>query len=645
MSRKVAKVDAELAQYKAESGERIDHMEQTMDSMREESKQRFEGLEKKHDEMMAILLKLANSSPTHPTTVVSAAAVPPPLYTIAAGPPPLYAQTSSPSAPLLFGDDGFLVTAHDEASSATRRKFHNPVSYEYFQPPKGTMPYVTAGIPFGSSGSGPNGERGFVTTGERLRAAVLCLEGPALAWSGSSRETGKASGKPTPARNSVVAPKLSGTTATGGIRPGGGTTKQLFRRMTESEYADKKAKGLCFRCDGKFGPGHRCPDKTLQVLMISEDDAETEEEQEHMHLDTVEVSAHFVTGITSHHTMKLRGTIQGFAVVVLIDSGATHNFVSLKLVEPLNLYVTGSRKTWVTLGNGRVDACYGICCGIHLQLPGLMDGDKQIILRGEPGLQHGESSLRALARGFDDIDEGFVVALTSLHEYAYPESQVNPELDDILTEFSDVFLMPAGLPPLRDHEHAIVLKGGTEPVNGRPYRYPQLQKDEIEKLVGEMIESRIIRPNKFPIPVIDELLDELHGETIFTKLDLKSGYYQIHMKESNFHKTAFQTHEGHYEFLVMPFGLTNAPSTFQALMNRVFDRIYARVEYLGHIITEEGMKADPFKITAMTEWPISKNVRELRGFLGLTGYYRKFVQSYGKIARALTDLLKKDSFK
>nr|GFB76613.1 ankyrin repeat-containing protein [Tanacetum cinerariifolium] len=139
-------------------------------------------------------------------------------------------------------------------------------------------------------------------------------------------------------------------------------------------------------------------------------------------LDTVEVSAHSVAGITSHHTMKLRGTIQGFAVVVLIDSGATHNFVSLKLVEALNLCVTGNRKTGVTLGNGRVDACYGICRGIYLQLPGLMDGDKQIILRGEPGLQRGESSLRALARGFDDIDEGFVVALASLHEYAHPES-------------------------------------------------------------------------------------------------------------------------------------------------------------------------------------------------------------------------------
>ncbi|GAU29071.1 hypothetical protein TSUD_278270 [Trifolium subterraneum] len=124
-----------------------------------------------------------------------------------------------------------------------------------------------------------------------------------------------------------------------------------------------------------------------------------------------------------------------------------------------------------------------------------------------------------------------------------------------------------------------------------------------------------------------------------------------------------RTHEGHYEYLVMPFGLTNAPSTFQALMNEVlrpylrkfvlllFDDILiystnkAEIEYLGHIISGWGVSVDPKKIEDMLKWPIPKDLKGLRGFLGLTGYYRKFIKNYSKIAWPLTQLLKKDNFK
>eukprot|EP00253_Pinus_taeda_P006179 PITA_06179 len=126
--------------------------------------------------------------------------------------------------------------------------------------------------------------------------------------------------------------------------------------------------------------------------------------------------------------------------------------------------------------------------------------------------------------------------------------------------------------------------------------------------------------DKFPIPVIDELLDELHGIIYFAKLDLHSGYHQIRMKTEDIPKTTFRTHEDHYEFLVMPFGLTNAPSTFQ------------------------GVNVDPSKIKAIKEWKIPTSIKHLRGFLGLTGYYHKFVKNYGRIAAPITALLKKDAF-
>lgn len=198
--------------------------------------------------------------------------------------------------------------------------------------------------------------------------------------------------------------------------------------------------------------------------------------------------------------------------------------------------------------------------------------------------------------------------------------------------------------------------------------------------------------NKFPLPIVDELLDELAGTAYFSKLDLRAGYHQIRMPEDDEHKTTFKTHHGHFQFRVMPFGLTNAPATFQCLMNAIFakytrkfviiflddilvfsatleehiehlrlvldllrkHKLYAKmskcsfaqdhINYLGHVISKHGVATYTEKTNAMAQWPTPTNATELRGFLGLTGYYRKFVPHYGIIAKPLKQQLTKKGF-
>jgi hypothetical protein len=226
----------------------------------------------------------------------------------------------------------------------------------------------------------------------------------------------------------------------------------------------------------------------------------------------------------------------------------------------------------------------------------------------------------------------------------------------------------------RQYDHAISLEEGTVPPNTKPYRYSPIQKDEIELQVQEMLKSGVIShsmspyaapvllvkkkdgswrfcvdyrrlnlatiKNKFPLPIVDELLDELAGAVYFSKLDLRAGYHQIRMRPDDEEKTAFKTHHGHFHFRVMPFGLTNAPATFQCLMNTLFaqftrkfvivflddilvyssslkehqahlrtvlevlrsNKLFAKaskcsfaqdkIEYLGHIISREGVATD-----------------------------------------------------
>jgi hypothetical protein len=186
---------------------------------------------------------------------------------------------------------------------------------------------------------------------------------------------------------------------------------------------------------------------------------------------------------------------------------------------------------------------------------------------------------------------------------------LSPKIQCLLREFQHLLEEPESIPPSRDCDYKIPLKEGQSSVNVRPYRYAHCQKNEIERQVTEMLNTGLIRPStspfsspillvkkkdgswrfctdyralnpvtikdRFPIPTVDDMLDEFHGAIFFTKLDLRAGYHQIRVHPEDIHKTTFRTHSGHYEYVVMPFGLCNAPSTFQTAINEVF-RPYLR---------------------------------------------------------------------
>ncbi|GJZ16263.1 ty3-gypsy retrotransposon protein [Tanacetum coccineum] len=203
--------------------------------------------------------------------------------------------------------------------------------------------------------------------------------------------------------------------------------------------------------------------------------------------------------------------------------------------------------------------------------------NKQVSINGVPGLCQNMVLVKSIARSIQHEKYGFLVEMKQMEEEELIAHHPGKIITKLLSNFDKVFHMPNGLPPQRDHEHSIILNE-----------------------------------------------DELHGSMVFSKLDWKSGYHQIRMKKEDVSKTAFRTHEGHYEFLVIPFGLTNAPATFQSLMNKCINRSLKSFSY--------------------ARMAGSKKFKRIEGFPRLDKVYGKFVQGYSKIAWALTQQLKKDNF-
>ena len=281
--------------------------------------------------------------------------------------------------------------------------------------------------------------------------------------------------------------------------------------------------------------------------------------------------------------------------------------------------------------------------------------------------------------------------------------------------------LPAGLPPKRDSpQMTIQIKENTNPVAAYARRDTFQHTAESKKMLDDLLAKGFIRPsqspwgspmflvskpdgtsrmvidyralnaatirNRYPLPRVDELFDKLQGAKYFSKIDLRSGYYQIQMAEEDVQKTAFTSRHGHYEWLVMPMGLTNAPAVFMALMENIFreeldtyvncflddvmifsktleehrihvnnvfkkleeKKLYVKkskcefvkteVEFLGHVVGRDGVKMVEDKVKAIREWKTPECQKEVEQFLGLAGYYRRFIEHFSKIAAPLSEL-------
>ena len=347
------------------------------------------------------------------------------------------------------------------------------------------------------------------------------------------------------------------------------------------------------------------------------------------------------------------------------------------------------------------------------------DNGKRVILRGQ---KHHKKFL-TMIQAKKLLRQGCQAYLA----HVIDTKKQSPKIEEIpvVNKYIDVFPeeLP-GLPPDREIEFTIDLVPGTAPISKAPYRMAPTEMKELATQLQELLEKGVIRPsvspwgapvlfvkkkdgsmrlcidyrelnkmtikNKYPLPRIDDLFDQLKGAAHFSKIDLRSGYHQLKIKPEDVPKTAFRTRYGHYEFLVMPFGLTNAPAAFMDLMNRIFkkyldkfvivfiddiliysktreehvehlrivleilrkEKLYAKfskcefwleqVQFLGHIVSREGISVDPAKIEAVSSWERPRNPTEVRSFLGLAGYYRRFVQDFARIATPLTRLTRKD---
>ena len=424
---------------------------------------------------------------------------------------------------------------------------------------------------------------------------------------------------------------------------------------------------------------------------------------------------------------------------MLFDSSASHSFIAASCVRVLGLEVeTLDEPLHVSSPLGTKARIDRICRGCELEISGIlltvnlrvMDmSEFEVILQMNWLTAHRVAIYCDRMRVTSYTPDGTYVVFQGNRHDVLPhtvydsgwqgqlmgwlasltlEDEVRQDmgLPQVVCEYEDVFPDElSGLPPPRDVDFRIELhelkvqiqellgKGFIRPSTS-PWGAPVLFAKKKDKTLRLCIDyrqlNRVTIKNRYPLPRIDDLFDQLRGARVYSKIDLRTGYHQLRVREADIPKIAFRTRYGHFEFTVMPFGLTNAPMAFMGLMNRVFQpyldqfvvvfvdyiliysqsevehedhlrivlqllrdhQLYAwfskcefwlaEVGFLGHVISASSVSVDPGKVEAVISWERPKSVFEIRSFLGLAGYCKRFIEDFSQLASPMTRLTRKE---
>jgi hypothetical protein len=410
--------------------------------------------------------------------------------------------------------------------------------------------------------------------------------------------------------------------------------------------------------------------------------------------------------------------------IVLFDSGASHSFIAANFVQKHNLPLAMLKNQMIVSSLGGDMHVRHVCSKVSIRIRRVeflanlivlesngidvilgmdwLSKHKGIINRAKKAVRLTTSN----GKEMEYVTENLVTDKAASNRVVLNQLDATSTMDvRTVSEFPDVFLeeLP-GMPPDREIEFVIELVPATTPIFKRPYRMTANQLAELKEQLQELLDKGYICPsaspwgapvifvpkkdgtqrmcvdyrslnevtvkNKYPLPSIDDLFDQLKGARVFLKIDLRSGYHQLKIRATNIPKTAFITQYGLYEYTIMSFGLTNAPAYFMYLMNKVFmkyldkfvvvfiddilifsknkeehdehlrlalqklreNQLYAKlskcefwlkeVSFLGHVISEGGISVDPSKVKSVLSWSTPQNVSDIQSFISLAGYYR-----------------------